>query len=338
MTSPPGPRRAPARGGARRATLRDVAQAAGVSVWTVSTTYSNPARVASATRERVFAAAAALGFTGPDPVARSLALGRTRIVALVADGAAEPLLADPAAALVARGLARYCDRAGVSLLLAGSARGSAVDGSVLFRMRPPAAPTHPVVAVDVPPAPGVVAVRADVREAGAHVARHLRELGHRELVVLTWAGAGERLEGVRAGWAAAGPVRVFMAGSPEGATDAAAGPTRADAETVAQVALGREPRPTAVLALTDVLARGALVAARWAGLDVPRDLSVAGIDDLDGSDALGLTTAFVPYRPLGELAGATLSRLVEGEDAPPPPPLPTSLAIRSTTARAPAAG
>ncbi len=58
-------------------TLRDVAAAAGVSVWTVSTAYSNPGRVAEATRQRVFDAAAVLGYSGPHPGARSLARGRT---------------------------------------------------------------------------------------------------------------------------------------------------------------------------------------------------------------------------------------------------------------------
>ena len=64
--------------GRPRPTLRDVAHAAGVSVWTVSNAYSHPDRVASATRERVLAAASAIGYAGPDPAARSLALGRTR--------------------------------------------------------------------------------------------------------------------------------------------------------------------------------------------------------------------------------------------------------------------
>lgn len=323
--------RVPSRGARRRPTLRDVAQVAGVSVWTVSNTYSNPGRVASATRERVHAAATAVGFTGPDPVARSLALGRTRIVALVADGAAEPLLADPAAALVARGLAHYCDRVGVSMLLTGSAHGTAVDGCVLFRAVPGADLSHPVVAVDVPPSAGAVVLRADVAGAGAQVARHLRERGHRELVVLGWPGCGERLDGVRAGWGGTGPVRVYMAGGPGAPGGRASAATRADGETLAQIALARTPRPTAILALSDTLARGALAAARWAGLDVPRDISVAGIDDLDGSDALGLTTAFVPYRPLGELAGAVLALLVEGGSPDVPPPLPSALAIRATT-------
>src|SRR5690348_1882991 len=112
------------------ATLRDVAAAAGVSVWTVSTTYSNPAKVAEATRQRVHDAAAALGYLGPHPGARSLARGRTGIVAFVAPDDSEALLGEPAAALVARGLLTACHRAGYSMLLSGLATGEMVDGRV----------------------------------------------------------------------------------------------------------------------------------------------------------------------------------------------------------------
>ena len=95
------------------------------------------------------------------------------------------------------------------------------------------------------------------------------------------------------------------------------------------------PRPTALLALTDRLAWGALDAARQLGLEVPRELSVAGIDDLAGSRAAGLTSVFVPYLPMGELAGGLLFALMAGEPLPPAPPLPTTLAVRGTTAPPP---
>src|SRR5437879_9999151 len=115
----------------RAPTARDVAQAAGVSVAVVSYAFSRPERVAAATRERVLATAAAIGYSGPDPAARALRLGRHGAVALVGPGSAEGLLADPATALFARGLARACDRAGVALVLAGGA--GAVDGAVVLR-------------------------------------------------------------------------------------------------------------------------------------------------------------------------------------------------------------
>ena len=78
----------------REATLRDVAAAARVSVWTASTAYSNPGKVAEATRERVYEAARELRYAGPHPGARSLARGRTGTVAFVAPGDAAQLLGD----------------------------------------------------------------------------------------------------------------------------------------------------------------------------------------------------------------------------------------------------
>jgi DNA-binding LacI/PurR family transcriptional regulator len=313
----------PSRSG-RAPTARDVAQAAGVSVAVVSYAFSRPERVAAATRERVLATAAACGYAGPDPAARALRLGRHGAVALVGPGSAEALLADPATALVARGLARACDRAGVALVLTGAAAG-AVDGAVLLGGGDWRGGV-PVVAVGwSAPAP-VPRVVARVAEGAAAAAEHLASLGHRRLGVLRPPEAGERLEGAVRGWGGAGPLVVYEA----------AGPARADGEVAARAALTARPRPTALLALTDPLALGALDAARLLGLQVPRDLSVAGLDDLPGSAAAGLTSVFVPYLPMGELAGALLAAMLAGAPQPPAPALPTSLAIRATTGPAPA--
>jgi LacI family transcriptional regulator, galactose operon repressor len=76
-------------------------------------------------------------------------------------------------------------------------------------------------------------------------------------------------EGAREGWGAAGALSSYEA----------AGPSRADGEVAARVALGARPRSTTLLFPTDRLAWGALDAARRSGIDVPRELSVAGIDD-----------------------------------------------------------
>ena len=104
----------------RPPTARDVARAAGVSTAVVSYAFNRPDRVASATRERVLATAAAIGYRGPDPAARALRLGRHGAVALSGRGSGEPLLADRAAALVARGWGAHATAAGVALLLDGA--------------------------------------------------------------------------------------------------------------------------------------------------------------------------------------------------------------------------
>lgn len=308
----------------RRPTVRDVARAAGVSVAVVSYTFNRPERVASATRERVLAAAQAIGYRGPDPAARALRLGRHGAVALVAPDSVERLYAQPAYALVGRGLARACDQAGISLVLsAGGAVG--VDGAVLLggaaERWSGSAPA--VVVGDLDAAvDGLPIVRADVAGGAAALASHLAGQGHRRLAVITWPRGGERLEGVRRGWGTAGPVHAYEV--PD--TSAANG------EAAARTALTADPRPDCLIALCDELARGALDAAGFLGLAVPRDVSVAGIDDLPGVEVLGLTSVFVPYRPMGDRAGGILAASLDGATPPSPDPLPTSLTLRATTA------
>jgi DNA-binding LacI/PurR family transcriptional regulator len=233
----------------------------------------------------------------------------------------EALLADPAAVLVARGLASVCDRAGLALLLADAPNGAA-DGTVVLGDARSWDGGGPTVVVGGPAPEGVSCVRARLGEGAAAAARHLAGLGHARLAIIGPPGAGERLEGARQGWGTAGALASYEA----------AGPARADGEVAAWVALEARPRPTALLALTDRLAWGALDAARRHGLEVPRELSVAGIDDLAGSEATRLTSVFVPYLPMGELAGGLLTALMAGAAPPPAPPLPTTLAVRGTTA------
>lgn len=312
-----------------------------MSVWTVSTTYSAPHKVAEATRQRVLDAAAELGYAGPHPGARSLARGRTGALGFIAPGDADALLGDPAAALIARGLLAACDRAGYSLLLSGRASGEMVDGRVFYRDATGADTRVPTVVIGGAGGPGVEAVGADVRGAASAMAAYLYGLGHRDVAVLACAGTEDRLAGVRDGWGAEGTLRVFsvddLAAPP--ADDAAAPVARpgpAVGEALARAALGRSPRPTAVLSLYDTLATSALSTAHWMGLDVPGDVSIAGLDDLPDSAAMGLTSALIAYRPLGERAGDILTAQLAGAPVPAFPALPTPLSIRRTTAPPPA--
>lgn len=299
-----------------------------MSVAVVSYTFNRPERVASATRERVLAAAAAIGYKGPDPAARALRLGRHGAIALMAPNSVEELLADGAYALVGRGLAAACDRAGISLVLSGR-RDAGVDGAVLLGSAAgrwngvvPA-----VVVGDLDAAvEGLALVRADVGRGAAELTAHLAATGHRRLAIITCPGHGERLDGLRAGWGDAGPVHAYEV------PDA----TRVNGEAAARAALAETPRPDAIVAVRDELALGALDAIAFAGLEVPRDLSVAGIDDLPRSVTMHLTSVFVPYRPMGDLAGGILAAAFDGGAAQAPPPLPTSLTLRGTTAERPA--
>lgn len=306
-----------------RVTLRDVAQAAGVSLWTASNTFSNPDRVAEATRQRVLAAADALDYAGPNPGARALALGSTNMIALVAPQDASDLLSDPGAALVAEGLLSSCDRAGLSLVFAGHGDSPGVDGRVFLRTSPEETDRGPAVVVDRD-VEDVPCVRAETGPAAAQLAQHLIDLGHRRIAVITGPEDQERLDGAAGVLDALGPVTAFR-------TTGAAWPTEPHGEGAARRALNATPRPTALMALTDPLALGALDAAYRMGLRVPQDISITGLDGVPGAEAQGLTSALVPYRPMGELAGSVLVARIAGDPLPPLPPLPVQPTIRATT-------
>ncbi len=307
----------------RTPTLRDVAAVAGVSIWTASTTFSKPERVAESTRQRVHEAAVRLGYTGPHPAARSLARGRTGMLAFVAPGAADALLGDPAAALVARGMLSACDRAGYSLVLTAQARDEAVDGQVFLNTVPDRDVRVPAVVVDGR-ADGADAVMADTPGAGEAAMAYLRRLGHRDVAVLTWPGAADRLEGATRAWHGRDPLPVHQ--GPGGGR-----PGEQTGDALVRAALAAPRRPTALLALNDALALSAMQTLTWMGVAVPGDVSVMGVDDVPAASAAGLSTVMVPYRPMGERAVDVVLARREGRVPDPAPALPTVLIPRRST-------
>ena len=105
--------------------------------------------------------------------------------------------------------------------------------------------------------------------------------------------------------------------------------------------LASEPRPTAVFAANDVIAFGALDAARRVGVRVPAELSIVGFDDIDmaGWEGFSLTTVRQPLAEMGRAAANLLIERVESGDGGPPRRrvFPVGLVRRDTLAVAPAA-
>jgi DNA-binding LacI/PurR family transcriptional regulator len=205
-----------------------------------------------------------------------------------------------------------------------------VDGRIEFRgvfdtTRRPCVTVSDVPMVDVP------TICPNLEPGIAALADYLRVTGHRRVAMLSVPGDEHRLHLFGEHFGAA-DVPVFRSSADSN------WPTRGAGEALARSALRSEDRPTALIALSDVVAAGALDAAHALGLRVPEDVTIVGIDDTPGgADTLGLTTIVVPYRPMGELAASTLLRWIDGGERPAdPPPLPTALSIRHTSGRAPA--
>lgn len=325
----------------RRATIADVARAAGVATSTASVVFSGKAKVAATTRERVLAAAADLGYAGPDPRAASLRRGRSGIVAVVLEGHLRTAFLDPVTTAMMDGLADGLADLSAGILLLrdepggeGSALASApVDAFVLIgcsgRMRSSLQTVRgrglPVVVIEGDAGEGIPRVTLDNTAASADVARHVHELGHRDVAVVTLPLDSERERGVvtpeRLARATVDVTVERLAGVrevfPEAPAFSASGSFIDEGVVVGRMLLADPAsRPTAVIAQSDLLAAGVIRAAEEHGLRVPEDLSVAGFDGVavDGLGDLTLTTSVQPAVEKGRAAGEQVARMLRGEE------------------------
>jgi DNA-binding LacI/PurR family transcriptional regulator len=338
--------------------LRDVAERAGVSVGSASQAFGRPELVSEQVRERVLAAAEALGYSGPDPAARRLRMGRAGALGLIFAERLGYQFTDPAAPAFLRGIASGMHEAPTGLLLipdsryreeaARTVRDAAVDGFIVYsapqndpRVEAALARRLPVVTVDQPRGAATPFVGIDDRAAARSAAEHLRELGHEHVGVLSFIKAldpegrlvldlsMERLEGYKEGLGSAWDERLVRTCRPN-----APEPARA-----AALELLREPSPpTAILAMSDALAIGVLQAAAELGISVPAELSVVGFDDSPAAVMANppLTTVAQPHEEKGQLAAEWLLEAVERRAAPRRSRrraiLPTKLVVRESTA------
>jgi DNA-binding LacI/PurR family transcriptional regulator len=352
-------------GETKRVTLATIAEALGVSRMTVSNAYNRPEKLSSDLRRRVLATARELGYPGPDPVAATLSRGRVGALGLIFDDPLPYAFTDPAAVLFFEGVAAVCEQERVGLALVPSRFGAAqeadltrtalVDGFIAYcdvaddeRLDVIEERGLPLVIADGPPREGAPGVGIDDRGAARAAAEHLLDLGHRRISIVAlplspdgYEGpAGpqrqaaaryyyycnrERLAGMRDAFQAAGidsdsvPIEER---APHG---------RDAGRRAAAALLARPDRPTALLAMSDELAIGALQAAEAAGIAVPRDLSIIGFDDTPAAaDARPpLSTITQPHRMKGETA---VRMLLDPDAQPSRVVLPTSLAARESTA------
>src|SRR3954452_1048835 len=343
-------------------TLADVAAHLGVSRTTVSNAYNRPNQLSPALREKVLAAAADLGYSGPDPMARGLRRGQTGSLGLVFDAPLSYAFTDPAATLFLTGMATGLEEHGAALSMiprmpegpersADLVRSALVDGYMLFCTaaddpRYAAVRTRglPFVLVEYEDDPTAAHVQIDDVAGAEAAARHLVALGHRRVAIVSgyqtgvvtgpqaqasspWRVQSGRLTGWRAGLEAGGIDWGAVQVSGAGGSDAAGGARAAGA------LLDRADRPTAILALSDLQALGVLRGAAERGIDVPGDLSVVGFDDIPQAAAAtpALTTVSQPHEEKGR---AAVRLLVSGADPADSVLLPCHLVVRASTAPA----
>ena len=303
-------------------TIRDVARQAKVSVATVSRVLNASAPVREGTRTRVIEVARDLQFS-PNGAARTLK--RRQASAL---GVILPDLYGEFFSELLRGIDNEAQRAGHALLVSSShhdAHGVSVavramrgraDGLLVMapevssRSLATALPEGlPAVILNAPPtSDAIAAVTVDNIGGTRAVVHYLAALGHREVAFICGpprnADAVARLRGYRAAMRATGlTVRDELVVHGDFTED---GGWRAARELLTM----RRPSPTALFAANDAMAVGALLALHEAGVDIPRDMSVVGFDDIPIARYVtpSLTTVRVAIDVLGARAAALLVR------------------------------
>lgn len=286
-------------------------------------------RISARTEEAVRAAAAELGYR-PNVAARALRTGVARTVALVV-----PDITNPFFGRVLRGAQRAAQAAGFTVVLVDIGNDRAweqtslqallagpVDGLLLFEVDLPPGTSEHAIQIEMCPR-GLPVVRLDVESGVDAALDHLLGLGHERIGHLassfdapTFDLRRDRMR-ERLG---ATPPTVYTPFT----FDAAA---RAARELL-------EHDLTAVFCDDDILAGGMYLAARERGVEIPRDLSVVGFDDLDFARVLAppLTTVAADAEALGAAAFEALKRDLAGDPPPEEQVLPVELRIRESTA------
>ncbi|MFF2277974.1 LacI family DNA-binding transcriptional regulator [Agromyces sp. NPDC058126] len=342
-----------------RPTLADVAAKAGVSASTASLAFSGAGPVSDATKQRVIDAAAELGYGGPDPRARSLRRGRSGIVGVVLEERVRAAFLDPVKIQMLDGITEGIAPLGAGLLLltdtgepgdnAVSIESAPVDAVVLIGCSPRLAESVealrrrgiPAVAIEGATGDGIPEISIDNRQATRRGAEYLRQLGHSQVAIVSLPFDAARTRGALtpelelAGTAAT--TRERLAGAREVFPDApvqVAGTSSIEEGLEAGRAVLADPatRPTAIIAQSDLLAAGVILAAEEYGIAVPAELSVLGFDGIrvDGLQH-DLTTLAQPSVAKGRAAGEAVVRLLAGE-APESVCFTSTLHVGDTTA------
>ncbi len=353
-----------------RTRIADVAKEAGVSKTAVSFAFNSPERLNPVTAARIRDLADALGYK-PRSIAGSATrrasagatIRATQTIGLLTPQVLSVVFANPFYAELCAGVAAQTDQAGYGLLFVSPLHGSlvraigraTVDGFVAVGLSDDHPEVEqirraglPMVIVDGGALPEHGLVESNDEVGARSAARHLLGLGHREFVVIgveppnmpglfeysagpTESVARRRLTGYRQGLELGG-VKLLD-------ERMVVGPATFDGGVAAFHRIWEDGlRPTAILAMSDVMAIGVMWAAREVGLQVPEDISIVGFDDLDVARHSNppLTTVHQPIRQKGEEAARLLLRMIANPDMERPEhkTLETRLMIRGSTAPA----
>ena len=339
---------------ANRVTIRDIAKELGITAMTVSRALNNKPDISPETKQRVIETAKRLEYV-QSALGRGLASGYAKAI-----GCVVTTLTDPFVGRVLEGIEELAREAGFALIVTTSQpdperQMSAINtlsayrvaGIIVLCSRVQPAYLAELMKLDA----HIVLINSELSSQQSNLAKnsiriddacaaksavsHLIELGHRRIAHLTvadgsassqarWAGYKQTLE--EHGLEYDPTLTIETESSEHGGAEAT------------RKLLGLKPRPTAIFCYEDQIAVGALAALRQAGLKVPHEISVVGIDDIAIAAWVSppLTTVRQSTRKMGRMAMKMVLRQLEGKSALGDIVTPGELIIRESSAPPPA--
>lgn len=335
------------------ATLKQVAERAGVSSATVSKVLSNTPYVSEPTRQRVRRAIDELGYV-PNLAARALASGRTYNIGVIFPYIYTSLFSDAQTLSLLEGVEAAASAHGYNILLSAPPMPVAqseqyhrlvysryMDGVILLENLPHQSMSsliaelgYPYVAIGYQSLPGETnTIHADDYHGAYAAARHLIDLGHRNIGLISIVeedamfSISERVRGWRVALAEAG---IYLEDLPM----AYGGYSIPSGIAAMEYLMNSKEIPSAILSINDQMALGAMQRARAAGLRIPEDIAFIGFDDIQMASHSDppLSTVRQPSREMGErAAGMLFDMLTKKETVYDPVVMPTSLIVRGSS-------
>ncbi|AFG37233.1 LacI family DNA-binding transcriptional regulator [Spirochaeta africana] len=322
-----------------KATINDVARISGYSKTSVSFAFNDPKRISPTARQKILSVADDLGYF-PDPAARHLSMRRIGSVGFLTPHGVEASFLNPYIVEVFRGVSATMQAHGLTVTVVSMAqdviveaiRNAAVGGFISLGLQPEDAVRDlivrrsiPFVTVDAGPLEGISSVNIRDRKAAETQMEMVLHDGHTNVGIVAFEEPtaseeatasdiyAQRIIGYTQALEAAG---LPSAGS-EQIPVVHASATIDGGYRAAKDLLARYPDMTAIVSMCDVATAGIYLACEELGLQIPRDISVAGFDDIPNNQSLrpSLTTISQPGFRKGETAAHVLLENMEDPES-----------------------
>lgn len=321
----------------RRPTINDIARITGYSKTAVSFAFNEPTRIGKKACEQILAAAAQIGYI-PDPMARNFSLRRHQSIGFLLPQIIHYSLRNPYMMQVIQGIGSVCQKYGYTLTLipplnesiTDAVRNAAVDGLITMGMKVEMEIVDimrqrklPFVTIDGTPSPTMPSVNINDEQAAYDLMRQVLAQGHRDIVIISL--PDDAFATVQTDDTSVPTLRkrgydralqeVGLTLESSSITTMVSDCTLEDGKHAGHLISKLKTHPTAIVAMSDIVAIGCILYLDEHGYDIPGDISIVGFDNIQESTLVTprLTTVDQPAADKGYMAAEVLFRMINGE-------------------------